>query len=122
MKKNTKAKIIIFIIIVLLAGNVFFSGQWLIAKKKLKQRQSVAEIQNVNQNILNFTKLFIGDVLQAGQEIDFETRLKLENTVRELNDKEVLNQWNKFVNSETEEDVQREVKNLLEMLVSKIKK
>jgi len=38
-----------------------------------------------------------------------------------LNDEEILTQWKKFTESETEDEAQTEVKNLLEMLVSKIK-
>ena len=69
---------------------------------------------------MNFTKLFITQVLRADGEVDFETRLKLENAVRELNDQNILAQWQKFVESETEEEAQEEVKNLLGMLVNKI--
>ncbi|MDP2909664.1 MAG: hypothetical protein Q8N69_01160 [bacterium] len=38
-----------------------------------------------------------------------------------LKDEEVLAQWQNFVDSETEQEAQAEVKNLLEMLVNKIK-
>lgn len=58
---------------------------------------------------------------KAEIEIDFDTRLKLETAVGNLNDEEILNQWQKFVDSKIEAEAQEEVKNLLEMLVNKVK-
>ncbi|MCK4520627.1 hypothetical protein KAT95_02040 [Candidatus Parcubacteria bacterium] len=69
---------------------------------------------------MNFIKFFIEKVLKAENEVDFETRLKLKNAVRNLSDEEILNQWNKFVESKTENEAQEEAKNLLEMLINKI--
>jgi len=63
----------------------------------------------------------IEKVLKAETEVDFETRLKLENAVRNLEDKEILARWSKFIESKTEAGAQEEVKNLLEALVNKIK-
>ncbi len=83
------------------------------------------ESQKTNEKVLDFTKLFIEKVLKAETEVDFETRLKLENAVRNLGDEEILTQWQKFTESKTEAEAQEEVKNLLEMLlemlVNKIK-
>jgi CRISPR/Cas system endoribonuclease Cas6 (RAMP superfamily) len=62
----------------------------------------------------------IEKVLKAEKEVDFETRLKLENAVREINDKEILNQWIKFTESKTEDEAQNNIKNLLDLLVDKI--
>ncbi len=79
------------------------------------------ETQEINEKVLEFSKLFIKQVFKAETEVDFETRLKLENAVRNLGDQEIMNQWQKFVNSKTEIQAQIEVKNLLEILVNKIK-
>ncbi len=79
------------------------------------------ETQEINEKVLEVSKLFIEKVLKAETEVDFETRLKLENAVRNLGDQEIMNQWQKFVNSKTEIQAQIEVKNLLEILVNKIK-
>jgi len=73
-----------------------------------------------NERIINFLKLFIAKILKAEGEIDFETRLKLENAVREIQDKEILDQWTKFTESKTEEEAQKNVKDLLEILVNKL--
>ena len=47
--------------------------------------------------------------------------MKLETEKKKKNDKEILAQWQKFTDSKTESDAQREVKNLLEILANKIK-
>jgi len=112
--------ILIVISIILLAGNVFFGVKYFTVQKEIGQTQTVLETQKINEKILEFTKLFIEKVLKAETEVDFETRLKLENAVRNLGDEEILVQWQKFVESRTEIEAQNEVKNLLEMLINKI--
>ena len=67
-----------------------------------------------------FGQLFIEKVLEAQGEVEFETRLELENAVRDLNDEELLNQWKLFVASGDETSAQKEVRNLLKMLMNKI--
>jgi hypothetical protein len=111
----------IILVLILLVGNVFFGFKYSAVQKKLKLTQATLETQKTNEGVLDFTKLFIEKVLKAETEIDFETRLKLENAVRNLNDEEILAQWQKFTESQTEAEAQEEVKNLLEMLVGKIK-
>ena len=117
----TKQKtILIIIILLLLASNVFLGFKYFSVQKEVKQTQSTLEIQQTNEKILDFTKLFIKKVLKAETEIDFETRLQLENAVRNLDDEKILAQWQKFTESKTESDAQQEVKNLLELLINKI--
>lgn len=117
----TKQKITLIIILVLLVGCVFFGFKYFAGQKDLRQTQTALETQQTNEKVLEFTKLFIEEVLKTEIEVDFETRLKLENAVRNLGDEEILAQWNRFVDSKTEAEAQTEVKNLLEMLVNKIK-
>ncbi len=107
--------------VVLLAGNVFLGFQYLSAQNNLYQAEKNLEGRKFNERILNFLKLFIEKVLKADKEIDFEARLALENAVRNLDDKEVLAQWQKFIESRDEIKAQQEVKNLLELLAEKIK-
>jgi cobalamin biosynthesis Co2+ chelatase CbiK len=118
MKKQN----IILIVLILFstAGNIFLSSKYFNAKKELDQVRTTLKSQQKNENILVFTRLFIEKVLKATGEVDFETRLQLENSVRNLGDQEILNQWQKFTNAQTQEDAQREVKNLLGLLVGKI--
>ena len=112
--------ILSIVILILVAGNAFFAVKYFSTQRELNQIKTVAEAKNTNEKVLNFTKLFIAQVLRADGEVGFETRLKLENAVRDLNDEKILAQWQKFVESETESEAQEEVKNLLEMLVGEI--
>ena len=109
------------IILILIVGNVFLGINYFSLQKELRQTQAVLETQKTNDKVLEFTKLFIEKVLKADTEVNFETRLKLENAVRNLEDEEILAQWSKFVESKVEAEAQEEVKNLLEILVSKIR-
>lgn len=115
-----KSKIILIIILILLAGNIFFGVKYFALQKELRQTQASLDVQKTNEKVLEFTKLFINEVLKAETEVDFETRLKLENAIRDLGDAEIFAQWEKFTESKTEADAQIEVKNLLGILVSKI--
>ena len=111
----------IILVLILLIGNVFFGVRYFSLQKEFKETQANLETQELNEKVLDFTKLFIEKILEADTEVDFETRLSLENAVRGLNDEEILNKWQEFVESQTEIDAQAQAKNLLKMLVGKIK-
>ena len=123
---NQKTILIILsiVIFVLLASNVFLGMKFISAQKDFQRIESALETQEnqtrFNEKNLEFTKLFISKVLKAESEVDFETRLTLENAVRNLEDEQILSQWQKFVDSKTDDEAQIEVKNLLEILISKI--
>lgn len=108
------------VVLLLLAGNIFFAFGYSSLKSEINENNIVLENRTINDKVLDFTKLFIEKVLKADDEVDFETRLKLENAVRNLDDKEVLSQWQNFIDSKTEVQAQEEVKNLLELLINKI--
>jgi len=112
---------ILILILVLLLGNVFLGVKYFSVAKELRQTKTLSEAQKVNNKVLEFSKLFIEKVLKTKTEIDFEMRLKLENAVRDLGDNEILVQWSKFIESTTEANAQEEVKNLLELLINKIR-
>ena len=116
-----KPKTILIIILILLAGNVFLGVKYISLVKELRQTQIALQTQTTNEKVLEFSKLFIKEVLKAETEVNFDTRLKLETAVRNLGDEEILNQWQKFVDSKTEAGAQEEVKNLLEVLLNKVK-
>ena len=117
---NWKRILPIIVLVILLIGNIFFGTKYFATQMDLRQAREALEIQRVRGNVLGFTKMFIATVLKAKTEVDFETRLKLETAVRNLNDQEILAQWQKFVDSKAEIDAQENVKNLLEILVNKI--
>jgi len=116
--------VVIILIVVLLLGNIYFFKKYSNTKKELGQikPEIIHESdKDVNIAILDFFKFFIGKVLESEGEVDFETRLDLENAVRDLHDEEILEQWKKFTTSENEEGSQEEVRNLMKLLISKIR-
>lgn len=119
MSRDFKFFIIALVALLLIGGNIFFAYSYFNAKAELTKTQTALSSYENNGKVLAFTKLFIAKVLKSDKEIDFDTRLKLENSIRNLNDKDILAQWQKFVASKTEVDAQIQVKSLLEMLVNK---
>lgn len=122
----SKQKVVIILLILLLVvTNILWFWEARRGQKQIQAaRESALVAQNrnlLNEKIVQFLKLFVGKVLQSDQEVDFETRLLLENAVRDLKDEGVLMQWQKFTQSQTEPEAQKEVKNLIELLVNKIK-
>ncbi|HCM36338.1 MAG: hypothetical protein A3J30_03315 [Candidatus Wildermuthbacteria bacterium RIFCSPLOWO2_02_FULL_47_9c] len=116
---SSKAFVIV-VIFLLLASDVFFAAQYVNAQRQLRETQVQLEDQRINERTLAFTQLFIEKVLKSETEIDFETRLQLENAVRGIGDEEILAQWQRFTESVNEKDAQQEVKNLLSLLVRKV--
>jgi hypothetical protein len=115
-------KRLIIIIVILIAGNIFCGFSYYNAYKELQTIKSSETKVDTNVKVIDFTSMFIKKVLQADQEVDFETRLSLENAVRDLKDEEIMAEWQKFVSSKTEAEAQNSVKKLLEILVTKIQK
>lgn len=111
-----KSFLIIFIVLfcVSLALNCWLSYQLYVALQAYKMQQN-------DTRVLAFTRMFVEDVLMANKEIDFDTRLSLETAVRELNDKEIFDQWQTFTKSSAKENASTEAKILLDLLVKKIK-
>lgn len=99
----------------------FLGWKYVETKKTSEKAISQAKEATLNVKVLNFTQMFIDNVLKAETEISFETRLALETEVRSLNDAEILSQWQKFTNSSTEEEAQENVKKLLALLIDKVK-
>lgn len=102
----------------LLASNAYWiiRDQWVLKAVPVATEATVP----LNNKIVNFLKLFIDKVLKADKEIDFETRLQLENGVRDLEDKQVLVAWQQFTASKTEQEAQQQVNNLLTLLIDKL--
>lgn len=105
---------------ILLIACIFFGVQYFVNENKIKTFEKTGITKQANEKVINFAKLFIVKVLKANSEVPFEERLKLENAVRELNDKEILTQWEEFTSSKTEQEAQQNVKDLLELLINKI--
>ena len=110
-----------FLVLILVVSNIFLGIKYLNAKDDLKSVRTKITIQESNTQILEFTKLFIDEVLKSETEVNFEIRLKLENAVRSLGDDDILSHWQRFVQSQDEIQAQIEVKNLLGILIEKIR-
>lgn len=104
----------------LIIGNAFFGLNYFFLQKEVKNQNSIIAKVEFNKKLVNFYSLFIKKVLQAEQDIDFETRLSLENAVRDLNDEEIMTIWQYFTESKTEAEAQENVKSLLGILVDRI--
>lgn len=109
-----------WLVVVLIGALILVSIYAVGLRRQLNQANAELAASSNNQPVAEFATLFINTVLQADSEIDFETRLKLENSVRALNNVEILTGWQRFTGSQTEEEAQREVKNFLALLVSNI--
>ena len=113
----------VVIFLVMFGTSVLFGLLYFQTAKELQGTKIALSTQRYNAKYLDFLKMFIKLVIKSDKEVDFETRLKLENNVRELsaeyNDPEILLQWQKFVASTNESEAQKNVKDLLAMLVDK---
>ena len=84
-----------------------------------------SQVYQQNQKIvkiLYFRNMFEEKVWLSGKPVDFDGRLSLDNAVKNLNDAEILNQWEKFSNSQTQADATVQAKTLLELLIQKTSK
>lgn len=113
----TPKKAILILFAILFCLSLAFNG-WLFYQLSAVAR--AYEAQQTNTNILDFTKMFVEDVLMANTEIDFDTRLVLETSVRNLNDQQIFDQWQRFTKTTTKEGASNEAKILLDLLVKKI--
>jgi hypothetical protein len=122
MMENNKRIFYIILFGVLLIATVFFGLQYFTLTQELSEIKTTQSKVELNGKVIDFASMFITKVLQADQEVDFETRLSLENAVRGLEDEEIMAEWQHFVGSKTEAEAQESVKDLLEILIGKIKK
>ncbi len=115
-----KKIILTAIALIVASGVILLSVGYFLQAQKIQRLQKELNVHQTNTNIVSFLSTFIKKVLKAKDEVSFEDRLKLENAVRDLNDKELLSLWESFTQAQTSEQIQQNVKNLLEGLVSKI--
>lgn len=113
MSKATFFIILLSVISLILLG----SNIYLICL--IVHNQQIYIEKQVNQKILDFRDMFIGKVLLTAGEVDFETRLVLETSVRGLNDKDIFNKWQDFASSKTKEDATIKAKDLLDLLIER---
>ncbi len=115
MNERTK-KILEILLVLLVISNIFLAYKFVQVRKTLVQ---TIENQKVNNSVLSFTQLFMNKVLLGTSEVSFEDRLLLENSVRDLNDKDIYSSWKAFTNAKPG-DVQTDFYNLFQLLLKKI--
>ena len=116
MKQNQ----IYLIIIILLLSNLFLGVKYFNANKELKGTISVTTVQEERTKFTEFNRTFISEVLQAKSEVNYDTRLKLDEMIKDINDQELTAQWQKFTDSKTEEEAQDETVKLLGFLAERM--
>lgn len=116
-----KRKLALTVVTVVLAFLIaYLSVSNLSQARQLHQLRSELAAQKTNVKVINFIDLFIQKVLRVDKEVSFEDRLRLENTVRDIGDENILATWEQFTSAQTEDQIQDGVKDLLEALVKKI--
>ena len=108
-----------FLLILLVAGNIFFSIQY---TENLKQ-QNAAETDNavVRIQASKLLKLFVDVVLNTeNKQITYEDRVALENDVRQMKDVEVIKQWDAFVASKDPKTAQQKAITFMKLLTNKL--
>ena len=103
--------------VISLAGMIYFG----VASYRLQRKVDLLESQprlsvDANKSFV-FMRDFISNVVGSSSEVDFESRLRLENEVRALNDSEILSQWKAFVASKNEREAQAHVLDILKRLI-----
>ena len=115
-----KTKVLGIIVIVLFISNIFFVWMFISLKISVRNLENKTSSQKVNANILNFTQLFMDKVLGGSKEVSFNDRLQLENSVRNLNDKEIFDSWQVFTKAKDSAEVQKDFYGLFQLLLKKI--
>lgn len=117
---HSSNKTTLILVLLLLASNIAWGIGYFGQKSALSKAEGELAQITQNKKILAFQKLFIGKVLQADGEVDFDTRVMLQNSVNDTRDEAIIGAWNSFLASKTEIDGQKRVKELLSLLSSKV--
>ena len=116
-----KQKQIYLIIVILLLANLFLGIKYFDADKELKEMKSIIAVQQEKTKFTEFNKVFISEVLEAKSEVNYDTRLKLDEMVKDISNKELTAQWQKFTDSQTEKEAQDETVKLLRLLAERVR-
>jgi len=108
-----------FLLILLVAGNIFFSIQYIANI----QAQNAAQSDNTTTRIQasKLLKLFVDVVLNTeGKTISYADRVSLENDVIQMNDADITSKWATFVASTDAKSAQSNAVILMKLLTNKL--
>jgi predicted DNA-binding helix-hairpin-helix protein len=106
------------LLVILLAGNLYFSVQYVQNLKSSqapvvdKGAQEVMQIKNAN-----FLKLFINKVVKSSGTVTYEDRVQLENDVRQIHNPALTAQWEVFVDNKDPKLAEQAATDLMLILV-----
>lgn len=109
------------LMVLLVALNIFFSIQYIggiNTESELIAKQAEATEKRIE--VARFLKLFVEEVLGTNGVVAFEARVQLENDVRQLGDKQIIDQWESLVNATDGEEAQKRALLLLSLLSNKM--
>jgi hypothetical protein len=115
-----RKSLIIGIIVSLIALNICLAWQWVFTVREIKLLNEEAVRNRKSHQIIIFTQLLTDTVLSQNREISFEDRLDLEKAVRDLNDQEIFDQWQKFTKSTGDIETQKNFTDLIKLLLIKM--
>jgi hypothetical protein len=106
------------LMLVLVAGNIFFSIQY--AEGVRQQASSQEDQASQRLQLARFLKFFVDTVLNASGTISADQRIKLESDVRQIGDADVLRLWNSFVDSADAASAQERAVALMSLIANKL--
>jgi len=109
------------LMLVLVAGNIFFSIQYTQTVINERERVATSEESGATRvQTARFLKYFIDTVLNTQGTISFDDRVKLESDMRQIKDANLLKLWTEFVNSADSKTAQANAVKLMSMLTNKL--
>lgn len=119
--EDVQKKVLVVILVLLLAANIVLLGNWYQARSETREGAMCQARMTANTKILTFLRFFVEKVIRADGEVSFNDRLILENLVQGLNNGAISAEWQKFVDSKTNTEAQRNLKSLLDVLIKEVK-
>ena len=107
------------LIIILLAGNIYISMQYISLGKEMEQLKNPAGESSVSASVV-LTEVL--DVILNTRPTTADSRLKLENDIRQLQDKAITAEWETLVASKDAKTSQASALKIIGMLEDKIDK
>jgi hypothetical protein len=114
-------KFFVVIIVILLAASLILNVCLGFAVYTTgKKYQDLAQSITLNERVSDFASLLIDKVLKSNDGIAFEDRVQLENAIQATKDKQLYDQWEKFVNAQTLPEGKTDLYDLIQMIINKL--